>query len=395
MTGPRQAGKTTLCRALFPRHRYVSLEAPDTREYALSDPRGFLAELAKGAVIDEVQRAPALLSYLQEEVDARPRPGRFVLTGSANLGLLAGVSQTLAGRTGLLTLLPFSHDELRGFENAPRDRDSTLWSGAFPAVFDRRIPVSEWFSAYLATYVERDVRQILNVTDLQAFQSFVRLCAGRVGQLVNLASLGSDCGITHNTARAWLSVLEASYVVLRLPPWHANLGKRLDQDAEALLRRLGPAVRPARHPRGRTDRRAPAAGGDLRELGRDGDPEVADPPRPPRGPPLLPEPGRARGGCRRGVGSDPARRRDQGRPTIAADFFESLEELRSLLALARPPRNVRARLVYGGESGQKRTGVEVVPWNRVADTLWVTRREADWRKFSISIRSALAPVCFT
>src|SRR3989304_6006291 len=136
----------------------------------ISPDRGFRGGLAEAAVIDEVQRAPGLLSYLQEGVDARPRPGRFVLTGSANLGLLAGVSQSLAGRTGLLTLLPFGHDELRGFASAPRDRDGTLWSGAFPAVFDRRIPVSEWFSAYLPTYVERDERQILNETDLQTNQ---------------------------------------------------------------------------------------------------------------------------------------------------------------------------------------------------------------------------------
>jgi uncharacterized protein len=370
VTGPRQAGKTTLCRALFPRHRYVSLEAPDTREYATEDPRGFLAELAKGAVIDEVQRAPALLSYLQEEVDARPRPGRFVLTGSANLGLLAGVSQTLAGRTGLLTLLPFSHDELRGFENAPRDRESTLWSGAFPAVFDRRIPVSEWFPAYLATYVERDVRQILNVSDLQAFQSFVRLCAGRVGQLVNLASLGSDCGITHNTARSWLSVLEASYVVLRVPPWHANLGKRLIKtpkiyfvDSGLLCALLGirAAGQITEHPlrgaifenwvvteilKSRIHRALPA---DLHFF-------------------------RSRAGLEVDVVVDTgatllAAEVKAGR-TVAADFFSSLEELRSLLAASPSPRGVRTRLVYGGDTAQRRRGVDVVPWRRVADTVW-------------------------
>lgn len=227
VAGPRQSGKTTLCRAAFPRHRYVSLEALDTREHALADPRGFLAGLGPRAVVDEIQRAPGLLSYLQEEVDARPRPGRYILTGSANLGLLSGVAQSLAGRTAVLTLLPFSHGELRRFPEAPTDLVTTLWSGAFPAVFDRRIPPPDWFSSYVATYVERDARQILNITDLTAFQTFVRMCAGRVGQLVNLSSLASDCGITHNTAKAWLSVLEASYLIVRVPPWHANLGKRL------------------------------------------------------------------------------------------------------------------------------------------------------------------------
>jgi predicted AAA+ superfamily ATPase len=370
VTGPRQAGKTTLCRALFPRHRYASLEAPDTREYATEDPRGFLAELAQGAVIDEVQRAPALLSYLQEEVDARPRPGRFVLTGSANLGLLAGVSQTLAGRTGLATLLPFGHDELRGFAHAPRERDAILWSGAFPAVFDRRIPVSEWFSAYVATYVERDVRQILNVSDLQAFQSFVRLCAGRVGQLVNLASLGSDCGITHNTARSWLSVLEASYVALRVPPWHANLGKRLVKtpklyfvDTGLLCALLGirTASQVAEHPlrgaifenwvvtevlKARVHRGLPA---DLHFF-------------------------RSRSGLEVDVVVDTgatllAAEVKAGR-TVASDFFASLEELRRLVGAASPPCKVRARLVYGGDDAQRRKGVDVVPWWSVADAAW-------------------------
>jgi predicted AAA+ superfamily ATPase len=370
VTGPRQSGKTTLCRALFPRHRYVSLEAPDTREYAAADPRGFLGELARGAVIDEVQRAPGLLSYLQEEVDARPRPGRFVLTGSASLGLLAGVSQTLAGRTAPLTLLPFGHDELLRFEVAPRDRDATLWSGAFPAVYDRRIPPAEWFAAYLATYVERDVRQILNVTDLQAFQSFVRLCAGRVGQLVNLASLGSDCGVTHNTARAWLSVLEASYVVLRVPPWHANLGKRLIKtpklyfvDSGLLCSLLGirKASQLAEHPlrgavfenwvvtevlKARIHRALPA---DLHffrsRAGLEVDVVVDS------GPALL------------------AAEVKAGR-TIAADFFASIDGLRQLLGSSGVRRRVRARLVYGGDEAQKRSGVEVVPWSRVAELSW-------------------------
>jgi hypothetical protein len=370
VTGPRQAGKTTLCRALFRRHRYVSLETPDTREYATQDPRGFLAELGSGAVIDEVQRAPALLSYLQEEVDARPRPGRFILTGSANLGLLAGVSQTLAGRTGLLTLLPFGYDELRGFEHAPRERDAVLWSGGFPAVFDRKIPPSEWFPAYLATYVERDVRQILNVTDLQAFQSFVRLCAGRVGQLVNLASLGADCGVTHNTARAWLSVLEASYVALRIPPWHANLGKRLIKtpklyfvDSGLLCSLLG-VRKPgqiAEHPlrgaifenwvvteilKSRTHRGLPA---DLHffrsRAGLEVDVLVET------GPTLLTA--EVKAGA-----------------TVAADFFASLNEFRRLLAASAGQRSVRARLVYGGDAAQRRSGVDVVPWRQVADTSW-------------------------
>ena len=266
--------------------------------------------------------------------------------------------------------LPFSHDELRGFEGAPRDRDPTLWSGAFPAVFDRRIPPSEWFPAYLATYVERDVRQILNVTDLQAFQSFVRLCAGRVGQLLNLAALGSDYGVTHNTARAWLSVLEASYVVLRVPPWHANLGKRLIKtpklyfiDSGLLCSLLGirKAGQIAEHPlrgaifenwvvtevlKSRTHRALPA---DLHFFRSRGGLEVD----------VVVESGQALLAAEIKAGR-----------TIAGDFFASLDELRRLLGSSGVRRRVRTRLVYGGDAAQKRRGVDVVPWSRVADASW-------------------------
>jgi uncharacterized protein len=227
VTGPRQAGKTTLCRATFPNHRYLSLEAPDIRAQALADPRSIIAAGRDGMILDEVQRAPDLLSYLQVAVDEDRTPGRWVLTGSANMALLSGVSQSLAGRTAALNLLPCTADELGGFPNAATELFQALWMGSFPAVFDRSVPPVEWFSDYIATYLERDARSVLNIGDLAAFQTFLRLCAGRVGQLVNLSSLGADCGITHNTARAWLSVLEAGYLVFRVPPYHANAGKRL------------------------------------------------------------------------------------------------------------------------------------------------------------------------
>jgi len=227
ITGPRQSGKTTLCRQLFPDKPYVSLEALDQRAFATNDPRGFLETYASGAVIDEVQRAPDLLSYLQGEVDARPAAGRFVLTGSANLALLESVSQSLAGRTGLVTLLPCSRPEYVRFPGDPPSLWQQVWRGGFPAIPDRGIAPSDWFDTYVATYLERDVRQITNVVDLSAFQSFLGLIAGRVGQLLNLSQVGSDSGVTHNTARAWLSVLEASYVAFRLQPFHANIRKRL------------------------------------------------------------------------------------------------------------------------------------------------------------------------
>lgn len=226
ITGPRQSGKTTLCRMTFPSKPYVSLEVPDVRDFATQDPRGFLAEHAAGCILDEVQRAPSLLSYLQEIVDSDPRPGRFILTGSANFALLESVSQSLAGRTAVLQLLPLDREETRRFPQYPEDLFTALWAGSYPAVFDRRVPVRDWYGAYVATYVERDVRQMINVSDLATFQAFLRICAGRSGQLLNLSGVGADCGITHNTARAWFSVLEASYLVFRLPPYHENVTSR-------------------------------------------------------------------------------------------------------------------------------------------------------------------------
>jgi hypothetical protein len=227
ITGPRQSGKTTLCREVFKRLPYVSLEPIDIRTFAQDDPREFLDEYRRGAIIDEVQHAPELLSYIQEEVDARPRPGRFVLTGSQNLGMLANIGQSLAGRTAVLHLLPLGLDELRRFESAPTDLLPTLWAGAYPRIHDRKIPANRWLADYVTTYVQRDVRQLLNVGDLEAFTTFVRLCAGRTAQEVNLSALGADAGVSHNTARSWLSILEACFLVFRVPPWLRNVRKQI------------------------------------------------------------------------------------------------------------------------------------------------------------------------
>jgi hypothetical protein len=226
LTGPRQSGKTTLARATFPRKPYVSLEDPDVREFAERDPRGFLGRFPSGAVLDEAQRAPGLFSYLQSMLDADRRPGRFVLTGSQQFGLFSRITQTLAGRVGLVHLLPFSLGEL-GRAAAPRSVEDLLWRGLYPPVIDRGVPPATWYADYMATYVERDVRQLVNVRDLNAFRRFVRMCSARTGQLLNLSSLAADCGVTHNTAKAWISVLEASYIVCLLTPYHRNFGKRL------------------------------------------------------------------------------------------------------------------------------------------------------------------------
>lgn len=227
VTGPRQAGKTTLCRATFPDKPYVSLESLDFREFAESDPRGFLLEYRQGAILDEIQQAPGLVSYLQAEVDENQKPGRFILTGSQHFGISQIISQSLAGRCGLLTLLPPDFDELQSFSEFPDDLFTLLWQGAYPRIYDHNIPAHQWLADYIATYVQRDVRQVLNVGDLLTFSSFLKLCAGRTAQEINLSSLGGDAGISHNTAKSWLSILEASYIVHRIPAWHVNIRKQI------------------------------------------------------------------------------------------------------------------------------------------------------------------------
>ncbi|WP_005031332.1 ATP-binding protein [Holophaga foetida] len=227
LTGPRQSGKTTLCKAAFPDKPYVSLEPLDTRTFALEDPRGFLGQYPAGVILDEVQHAPALLGYIQDMVDRDPSPGRFVLTGSQHLGLSDAVSQSLAGRTSILHLLPPSLGELRRFPSAPSDLVSTLFMGAYPRIHDQGISPERWLGDYVATYVQRDVRQVLKVGDLLSFNTFLRLCAGSTGQELNLSRLGADAGISQPTAKAWLSVLESSFLCFRLGPWHTNLRKRI------------------------------------------------------------------------------------------------------------------------------------------------------------------------
>lgn len=227
ITGPRQSGKTTLARALFPDKPYVTLEDPEEREFADMDPRNFLARFPDGAIFDEAQRCPALFSYLQGIVDRQRRMGEFVLTGSQQFGLMSGITQSLAGRVGLLQLLPLSLAEMKTGGVLPATLDEVMLQGGYPALYDRPVAAGDWFPNYVATYVERDVRQQLAVRDLSLFQRFLKLCAARSGQLLNLSALAADCGITHVTAREWLTVLEASYIVYLLRPYHRNFGKRL------------------------------------------------------------------------------------------------------------------------------------------------------------------------
>jgi len=227
VTGPRQSGKTTLVREVFSEKSYVSLEDPDEREFASQDPRRFLSRFSEGAIIDEVQRCPDLFAYLQTKVDQDRQPGQFILTGSQQFGLLSKITQSLSGRVGLLELLPFSLSELQSARHEPNTVDELLLRGLYPAVYDRTLEPGMWFRGYMQTYVERDVRQIINIRELSTFQRFLRMCAARVGQLLNLSNLANECGITHNTAKSWISLLEASYIVFLLRPHHKNFNKRL------------------------------------------------------------------------------------------------------------------------------------------------------------------------
>ena len=241
LTGPRQSGKTTLTRHLFPDKPYVTLEDPDTRRFATEDPRGFLMQFAQGAILDEIQRAPELTSYLQGMVDADPKPGRFVLTGSHQFELMSQVSQSLAGRTAVLRLLPFTLAEVHRLRGgmASQDLAQTLLTGFYPRIHDQSLDPSQALADYFATYVQRDLRQLAAVQDLQRFERFVRLCAGRTGQLLNLSSLGNDAGVTHSTARAWIDLLQSSYIVHLLPPWFANTGKRLVKASKLYFHDVG------------------------------------------------------------------------------------------------------------------------------------------------------------
>ena len=367
VTGPRQSGKTTLCRTVFPDRPYISLEGMDTRTYAREDPRGFLREYRHGAVIDEVQRAPDLTSYLQEVVDEDPQPGRFVLTGSQHFGLSQAVSQSLAGRVGVLYLLPPGLDELARFEAPPRDLLEVLWTGAYPRIHDRRIPPHVWLRDYFATYVERDVRSLRNVTNLEAFSAFVRTAAGRTASEVGLSALASDVGVRHNTIRAWLTVLEASFLVFRMPAYRSNVRKRrikapklhfLDSGLACHLLGIRSAEELRHHPlRGAifeswvtsevfkavTHRGEQPRLSHYRAAGTEVD--------------LVVEQGTRLVLAEAKAGS-----------TITPRFFGGIGRLAGELEGAGLA--VAKRLVYGGDQRQSRGGTEVVPWRRLLEVDW-------------------------
>jgi predicted AAA+ superfamily ATPase len=365
VTGPRQSGKTTLCRAVFPEKPYLSLEAIDLREFAHDDPRGFLAEYADGAIIDEIQNVPELLSYLQGEVDERTEPGRFILTGSQHFGLSQSLAQSLAGRCGILVLLPPSLEELSAFSKAPDELYSVLWQGAYPRIYDRDIPAHQWLADYIATYIQRDVRQIVNIGDLQNFSGFLKLCAGRTAQEINLSALGSDAGVSHNTARSWLSVLETSYIIYRLPAWHANIRKQVVKapklhffDSGVVCYLLG--IREPQQLRHHPQRGAIFESWVVSELFKTS----------------------AHSGWKpnlfhyretRGLEVDLII--DQGEQLdaieiksaapVSSDFFTNLRRFADRMGSVDDPRTIAQTLVYGGDESQQRSHARVASWRHI------------------------------
>jgi predicted AAA+ superfamily ATPase len=370
VTGPRQSGKTTLCRHTFPDKPFVSLEPLDNRRFASDDPRGFLREYADGAVLDEVQRVPELFSYLQAEVDERPEPGRFILTGSQHFGLTEAITQSLAGRIAILHLLPPSLDELARFQPPPTDLWQLIWAGAYPRIYDLGLDAGRWLADYTATYLQRDVRQVLNVTDLEAFATFLELAAGRTGGELNLSRLAGDAGVTHPTVRAWLSVLEASFLTLRLPAWHHSPRKQvvktpklhfLDTGLACHLLGIMEPGQLLRHPlRGalfeswvvsevykwRLHRGLPARMFHYRESrGVEIDLLVTSGDR------LLAV--EAKSGA-----------------TVAGDFFTSLLRFTAEAEERDPHLAHEARLVYGGDVGQRRSRATLIPWHALHEHAW-------------------------
>ncbi|MBN1944526.1 MAG: ATP-binding protein [Bradymonadales bacterium] len=370
VTGPRQSGKTTLCRMAFPSYSYVSLELPDVRSFAQDDPRGFLAHHGPRNILDEVQRAPQLLSYIQPMVDEDHSPGRFILTGSFNLGLIETVSQSLAGRTRILHLLSCGLEEIRAFPKGQGNLFETMWTGGYPAIFDRDLPPREWLGDYVQTYVERDVRQVLKVTDLFTFQRFIALCAGRVGQLVNLSSLSSDAGISHNTAGAWLSVLEASYLLFRVPPMVSNLRKRVlktsklhfyDTGLVCYLLGIESPDQLRTHPLRGSIFETWVAGQIIRaQLNRGQRPNLFH--------------YRDRKGDEVDLVLDTGRHltaiETKSGATIAPDFFGGLKRFASAISTHAEPPQVTTLLIYGGDERQQRTDGLVLPWSEVAEHPW-------------------------
>lgn len=238
MTGPRQSGKTTLCQNTFPDHAYVNLEDVSLRQFAISDPKGFLSQFNQGVILDEIQRTPDLPSYIQVLVDKNDTAGRFVLTGSQQFEVTHSINQSLAGRTAVVKLLPLSYEELYA-KQKPKSISELLYAGFYPRIFDKHLNPTEALAFYLSTYVERDIRSLMNIRDLTVFEKFLKHCAAKIGQLINYSSLANDVGVDQNTVKAWLSVLQASYIIFTIQPHYNNFRKRLTKSSKLYFYDVG------------------------------------------------------------------------------------------------------------------------------------------------------------
>ena len=360
ITGPRQSGKTTLVKMIFPHKAYVSLEDLDERQFATRDPRGFLNRFGDGAVIDEIQRVPDLLSYIQTIVDEKQEEGYFIITGSQQFELLEGISQSLAGRTALLRLLPFTMSEAYDLNRADLPLDQVLYTGFYPRIFDKQLNPTEAMLFYVNTYVERDLRMLINIKDLSKFEIFLKLCAGRTGQVLNMSGLGNDCGVNHATVKSWLSVLEASYLVKLLRPYYRNFNKRLvkapklyflDTGLAAFLLDIQNVRQMAVHPlRGALfegmviseilKQRLNAGLTDNLYYFRDNIGNEVD---------LI---------CDHGIEMDAVEIKSG--QTVASDYFKGLRYLAKLTKSVR-----KSYLVYGGQKSYTTEQIEVVAWQNI------------------------------
>ena len=370
VTGPRQSGKTTLCRSVFPNHGYLNLEPLDQREFACEDPRGLLAEYPDGLILDEIQHVPELLGYIQESVDEDDTPGRFVLTGSQHFTLSESIGQSLAGRTAVLQLLPLSIDEYEGFDIPLDNLFEVLFAGGYPRIHDRGIAPERWLADYVSTYVERDVRRIANVSDLGAFTTFLRLCAAHTAQEVNLTALGADAGVSHNTAKAWLSILDTSFLVMRCPAWHRNIRKQLVKrpklhflDSGLACHLLG--IRSAEELRHHPLRGAIFESWVASEIYKYHTHRGRRPTlfhyRESRGAEIdiLSQSGTNLIACEVKSGA-----------TMQSDFFTHLRAFRERVDTLTPRPNLEMRLVYGGDRGQRRSDIDCLGWRQIHEREW-------------------------